>query len=83
MRTAQRVARYYEEEVIPLRARVVEMSEQRYQSMIFGVFEMLTAKSDEATAVIAGARATREYWAALADLELAVGTRLFPGGVTR
>jgi len=83
VRTAQRVARYYQEEIIPLRARVVEMSEQRYQSMISGVFEMLAAKSDEATAVIASARATREYWAALADLELAVGRRLSPGGVTR
>jgi outer membrane protein TolC len=83
MRTAQRVARYYQAEIIPLRARVVEMSAQRYQSMIFGVFEMLAAKSDEAAAVIASARAAKEYWAALADLELAVGRRVFPGGVTQ
>jgi cobalt-zinc-cadmium efflux system outer membrane protein len=83
MRTAQRVARYYQDEIIPLRARVVEMSAQRYQSMIFGVFEMLAAKSDEAAAVIASARAAKEYWAALADLELAVGRRLFPEGVTQ
>jgi cobalt-zinc-cadmium efflux system outer membrane protein len=76
VRTARRIARYYEQEVVPLRARVTAMTEQRYQSMTLGVFETLAAKSEETAARIAAARAVRDFWSARSELELAIATRL-------
>jgi outer membrane protein, heavy metal efflux system len=75
-RTAQRIARHYQDEIVPLRVRVTEMTERRYQSMFLGLFEMLSAKAEEATARIALVRAVRDFWTARSDLELALGTRL-------
>jgi cobalt-zinc-cadmium efflux system outer membrane protein len=82
LRTAREIARYYTETVVPLRTRVTAMTEQRYQSMFLGVFETLTAKSEEAAARIAAARAIRDFWIARADVERAIAGRL-PQGVTR
>lgn len=73
--TARRIARYYQAEVVPLRVRITQATERRYQSMTLGVFEILTAKSDEVAARIAAARAVGEYWIARSDLELAVAMR--------
>jgi cobalt-zinc-cadmium efflux system outer membrane protein len=82
MRTARQIARYYAEDIVPLRARLTAMTEQRYQSMFLGVFEMLAAKSEETTARIAAARALHDFWTARAEVERVIAGRL-PQGVTR
>jgi cobalt-zinc-cadmium efflux system outer membrane protein len=80
---AARIARLYQQDVIPLRARVTEMVTQRYQSMTLGVFEMFTAKSEEVAVRTAAARAVKEFWMAWSDLELAIAVRLPATGVQR
>ena len=79
MNAAARVARYYASDVVPLRQQMSGMTEKRYQGMLLGVFDMLAAKADESTAIIAGIRARQDYWNARSDLELALGGRLPPG----
>ena len=79
MNAAARTARYYASEVVPLRQQISGMTEKRYQAMLLGVFDMLAAKADESSAIIAGIRARQDYWNARSDLELAVGGRLPPG----
>lgn len=76
MNTAARVARYYASDVLPLRQQMTVMAEKRYQGMLVGVFELLSAKSEEASAISAAVRARQDYWNAESDLELALGGRL-------
>ena len=83
MNAAARVARYYASDVVPLRQQMSGMTEKRYQGMLLGVFDMLTSKADESTAIIAGIRARQDYWIARSDLELALGGRLPPGVLAR
>lgn len=76
LNAAARVARYYASEVVPLRRQMSGMTEQRYQGMLVGVFELLTAKSEETEAMTMATRAVQDYWTARSDLELAVGRRV-------
>jgi cobalt-zinc-cadmium efflux system outer membrane protein len=76
VRTARRVARFYRDEVVPLRTQITAMTERRYEAMFLGVYELLSARSDEAAAAVAAARASQEFWTALSDLELAVSSRI-------
>jgi cobalt-zinc-cadmium efflux system outer membrane protein len=80
MRTAGRIDEYYRMEVVPLRKRTTGMLEKRYQGMLLGVFDLLTAKTEEVNAVSAAALARQDYWTARSDLELALGRRLPPPG---
>lgn len=80
MRTAGRIDEYYSTQVVPLRKRTTGMMEKRYQGMLLGVFDLLTAKSEEVNAVSAAARARQDYWTARSDLELALGGRVPPSG---
>ena len=80
MNAAARVARYYASDVVPLRQQMSAMTEKRYQGMLLGVFDLLTAKSEEANAISASVRARQDYWNAQSDLELALGGRLPPSG---
>ena len=81
MRTARQVARYYAEDVVPLRARLTAMTEQRYQGM-FGRLRDARRKSEETAAQIAAARAVRDFWAARSEVERVIAGRL-PQGVVR
>jgi cobalt-zinc-cadmium efflux system outer membrane protein len=76
MNTAAQISRYYASEVVPLRQQMSVMTEKRYQGMLVGVFELLTAKSEEADATSAAVRARQDFWNAASDLELALGGRV-------
>ncbi|MGH7272538.1 MAG: TolC family protein, partial [Polyangiaceae bacterium] len=70
------VARY-RTTVIPLREHLVALSQERYDAMLLGVYQLLIAKENEVTAYRESIEAARDYWIARTDLERAVAVR-FP-----
>jgi cobalt-zinc-cadmium efflux system outer membrane protein len=76
---AQReLATHLQSALVPLRERVVALSQQQYDFMQIGTFELLLAKQAEVLAYRDYVLAVRDYWLAFAALEHAAGTRLAP-----
>lgn len=73
---ARQVAEFYADDILPLRRQILAATQDRYNSMFVGVFDLLTAKSELTAAETASARALQDYWVARSDLELALGTRV-------
>jgi outer membrane protein, heavy metal efflux system len=67
---------HYREVIIPLRQRIVALTQQQYNFMLTGVFELLTAKQDEYAAYKESIEAAHDYWQAWAALQHAVGYSL-------
>ena len=61
--------------VLPQRRQVLALTLQRYNGMLAGAYDLLTAKANEATAERSYLEAWRDYWIARAELERAVGGR--------
>ena len=57
------------------------LSQQHYDAMLLGVYQLLMAKQSEVNAYREYIEAVRDYWMARADLERATGGRL-PTGPT-
>ena len=70
------LARQYEKVLIPIRERVVAEALKHYNFMLLGVYRLLEAKRDEVVAYREYIEATRDYWLARTELELAVGGSL-------
>lgn len=68
--------------ILPLRRKIVEETQLRYNGMLVGVFELLQAKQAEIDAGHDYVAALQEYWVSRAELERAVGGRLSSGGAT-
>lgn len=77
--TARGVALEYAKVVVPQRESVVRYSQEQYDAMLLGVYQLIQAKQAEYEAYREYIEAVRDYWIARSDLERAVGTRL--GGV--
>jgi cobalt-zinc-cadmium efflux system outer membrane protein len=67
---------YYAKALVPLRERIVALSQQQYNAMLLGVFQLLQAKQNEINSYREYIEAVRDYWIARADLERAIGTHL-------
>lgn len=78
--SARRIVERYKSNVLPLRERAVEQSQLQYNGMQIGLFELVGTKQAQVEANRAYINAVRDYWIARADLELAVGGRIFPKG---
>ena len=76
LQAAHAAVRHARETLVPLRRRIVEQSALHYNGMLIGVYELLADARAQMAAVQQGIFATREYWTALADLQMAVGGRL-------
>jgi cobalt-zinc-cadmium efflux system outer membrane protein len=76
--SARSVAEHYKKVVLPLRERVVKESQLRYNSMLLGVFQLLTARREEIDAYRDYIDSIREYWITRAELERAAGGSLSP-----
>ena len=76
MALARRTAERYERSIVPLRQKIVGLTQTEYNAMIVGVPDLLAAKSAETRAGIDQARAVQDYWTARADLERAIGVKL-------
>lgn len=73
---ARSVARQYHDVIVPLRERIVALSQQQYDAMLLGVYQLLLAKQGEVAAYREYIDAVREYWVARVELERAAGGRL-------
>jgi cobalt-zinc-cadmium efflux system outer membrane protein len=73
---ARAVAETYGNKLVPLRVKVVELSQQYYDAMLLGVFQLLLAKQQEIEAFRSFIDSARDYWIARADLDLATGGAL-------
>ena len=81
-RTAYDLARYYRDEVVPLRKFINDEVLLRYNGMIVGIFELLAEARTNVMAVNASIEAQRDFWLADADLQTTLsGTS--PGGLSR
>jgi len=69
----RRIAAHYQEVVVPLMQRIVRLSQQHYNFMLVGTFELLSAKRDEIDSYREFVEAVRDYWVLTAELELALG----------
>jgi outer membrane protein, heavy metal efflux system len=76
---ARRVATHAKNVMIPLRERVVGLSQQHYDAMLIGVYQLLAAKQAEVNAYREYIEMVRDYWVARSELERAVGGRLDEG----
>lgn len=78
LRAQRALATHLRDALLPLRERVVALSQQHYDYMQIGTFELLLAKQAEILAYRDYVTAVRDYWLAYATLERAVGARLAP-----
>ena len=73
---AQQMAHRYQSTIIPLQERIVTLSQQRYNYMLLGAFDLLTARQDEMKIYQDYIHAVRDFWIARSDLERAAGGNL-------
>jgi cobalt-zinc-cadmium efflux system outer membrane protein len=73
---ARATVEYLRTEVTPLRQRIVKLSQEHYDAMLLGVYELLSARQDEIHTQAELIEATREYWTARTTLKQAVGGSL-------
>jgi cobalt-zinc-cadmium efflux system outer membrane protein len=70
------VVDHYRTVLLPLRERVVQHAQLRYNSMLLGVFQLLLARREQIDAYRDYLDSVRDYWTARADLERAAGGSL-------
>ena len=74
--TARGVVEHYGKVVVPLRENVVRFSQEQYDAMLLGVYQLILAKQNEYAAYREYIDALRDYWIARSDLERAIGGRI-------
>ena len=74
--SARELVERYDRDLLPLRARIVEQTQQQANFMLSGPFELIRAKRQEYDTGARAIEALRDYWEARVDLSRAVGTRL-------
>jgi cobalt-zinc-cadmium efflux system outer membrane protein len=75
---ARAVVEEYGKTLVPMREQAVRFSQEQYDAMLLGVYQLLLAKQAEYAAYREYIEALRDYWIARSDLERAVGRRLTP-----
>jgi len=71
------IARHLRDEVVPLKQRISEENQLRYNGMLIGVFELLADARAQIASVNAAIEAQRDFW--LADTDLAMALVGSPG----
>ena len=66
------IAQHYRDEIVPLRKRIAEGNQARYNGMIIGVFELLADARAQISSVNSYIESLRDFWIAQADLEMAL-----------
>ncbi len=74
-RTAYDLARHYRDEVVPLRKRISDENQLRYNGMLASVFELLADAKDQIASVTGSVEAQRDYWVAETNLQAALTGR--------
>ncbi len=68
----------YSTVVVPLRRRIVALSQEQYNAMLLGTYQLLQAKQNEVNAYRELIEALRDYWISRSELERATGGSLNP-----
>jgi cobalt-zinc-cadmium efflux system outer membrane protein len=69
----------YQRDVIPHREQVVALSQQQYDAMLLGVYQLIQAKQNEIASYREYIETVRDYWIAKTELQRATGgTRAGP-----
>lgn len=79
---AHRTADHFRKTLVPLRERIIGLTQQQYNFMLLGVFQLIQAKREQLEAYRGDVEAVRDYWIALARLEKVLGGRLPPRTAT-
>lgn len=66
------LARYYRDDVFPLRQAITDEQKLRYNGMLASVFDLISERRDHVNSLIASIEAERSFWIAEANLEMAV-----------
>ncbi len=74
--TARGVVEEYGKVIVPLREKVVRFSQEQYDAMLLGVYQLIQAKQNEFEAYREYIEALRDYWIARSALERAIGGRI-------
>jgi outer membrane protein, heavy metal efflux system len=59
--------------LLPLKKRATELTQQKYNGMLVGLYGLLTARQEELSASRDAVETLRDYWIARADLDRAIG----------
>ena len=73
------IARHFRDEIVPLRKRIAEENQLRYNGMLIGVFELLADARAQIASVNGYIEALRDFWMAQADLDAAMVGKPGPG----
>ncbi|WP_293776932.1 TolC family protein [uncultured Oxalicibacterium sp.] len=71
-RTNYDLSRHYRDEVVPLRKKISEEMQLRYNGMLASVFDLLADACRQIDAVNAAINAQRDFWLAETDLQAAI-----------
>ncbi|MCU6435072.1 TolC family protein [Undibacterium sp. Jales W-56] len=66
------IARQYQDEIVPLKKRISEENQLRYNGMLIGVFDLLADARSQIASVNSAIEASRDFWIAQADLEMSL-----------
>ncbi|HWB78575.1 MAG TPA: TolC family protein [Nannocystaceae bacterium] len=72
----RRLAEYERDRVVPMRMQMVKLGQERYDAMLFSVYELIELKMHELQARAELVEHLHDYFHARAELELAIGGRL-------
>jgi outer membrane protein, heavy metal efflux system len=73
MLAARDLSLFYDRELLPQRARILDLTLRQYNAMFKGAYDLLLAKQAEVEAEKARLAARRDYWIGRARLERALG----------
>lgn len=73
LRASRAVVENYQRTLVPMREKIVALSQQQYDAMLLGVFQLLIAKQNETNSYREFIEALRDYWVLRSELEWKVG----------
>ena len=76
-RTSHDIARHFRDEIVPLKKRISEQNQLRYNGMLIGVFELLADARSQIASVNGYIEALRDFWLAQSALD---GAQVGPSG---
>lgn len=71
-RSSYDIARHYRDEIVPIKKRISEENQLRYNGMLIGIFDLLADARTQIISVNNSIEALRDFWTAQADLEMAL-----------
>ena len=74
-RSSHDIARHFRDEIVPLRKRIGQENQLRYNGMLIGVFELIADAREQVGSVNSAIDALRDFWLAQVDLDMAMAGR--------